>query len=65
MKKCKKLFVYRDPKKKRDSIARYNLACVLALSGDAFAAFDSLERALASGYRNFDQLRTDPDLVKN
>ena len=41
----------------------YNLACAQALSGAPEAALDSVERAIASGFRRRAQYETDPDLA--
>lgn len=41
----------------------YNLACAQALSGDADAALDSVERAIANGFRRRAQYETDADLA--
>ena len=41
----------------------YNLACAQALSGDADKAIDSVERAIASGFRRRAQYESDPDLA--
>jgi len=41
---------------------RYNLACVHALAGNADAAIEWLERAIASGFTGLDHLQSDPDL---
>jgi ketosteroid isomerase-like protein len=41
----------------------YNLACAQALSGSPDAALDSVERAIASGFRRRAQYETDPDLA--
>lgn len=40
----------------------YNEACALAVDGDFDAASKSLEEALAAGFADFDQLRSNPDL---
>ncbi len=41
----------------------YNLACAQALSGNPEAALDSVERAIANGFRRRVQYETDPDLA--
>lgn len=41
----------------------YNLACAQALSGNADAALDSVERAIATGFRRRAQYESDPDLA--
>jgi predicted Zn-dependent protease len=46
----------------RDAIARYNLACSLALSAHAREALDELQAALEAGYDDFDFIETDSDL---
>ena len=43
--------------------SHYNAACSYALAGHPDAAIAELRRALASGYREAQQLRTDPDLL--
>ena len=43
--------------------AWYNLACSLALTGQAGEAFAALDKAVALGYDDADWLRTDPDLA--
>jgi len=40
----------------------YNLTCSYALMGMTEKAFESLERALFLGYRDYSRLRRDPDL---
>ena len=45
-----------------DSIAHYNLACSLALTGDPGGAFAALEQAWDLGYRDLGWLKRDPDL---
>lgn len=42
---------------------RYNLACSLALSGDLDGACGELLRSIDLGYRDFDHLMQDEDLV--
>jgi ketosteroid isomerase-like protein len=41
----------------------YNLACAQALAGSPEAALDSIERAIATGFRRRAQYETDPDLA--
>ncbi len=41
----------------------YNLACAQALSGDPDKALDSIERAIASGFRRRAQYESDADLA--
>jgi ketosteroid isomerase-like protein len=41
----------------------YNLACAQALSGSQEAALDSVERAIANGFRRRAQYEQDPDLA--
>lgn len=43
--------------------AHYNLACSLALSGDAEAACAALERAIELGYADAEHLLADDDLA--
>jgi tetratricopeptide (TPR) repeat protein len=45
-----------------DALTHYNLACSLALTGEAGQAIDTLHRALDLGYRDFKWMRRDPDL---
>jgi tetratricopeptide (TPR) repeat protein len=45
-----------------NALAHYNLACSLSLLGRIDEALESLERALALGYSDFDYLAQDPDL---
>jgi tetratricopeptide (TPR) repeat protein len=45
-----------------DALTHYNLACSLALTGEAAQAVDTLHRALDLGYRDFKWMRRDPDL---
>lgn len=45
-----------------DSMAIYNYACSLALTGDVDASFDMLTRAIERGYRDADHMHEDPDL---
>lgn len=46
-----------------DPTAHYNLACSLALTGDADGAFDALGRAVDLGYEDGALLADDPDLA--
>ncbi|NBW96591.1 MAG: hypothetical protein EBR28_07620 [Planctomycetia bacterium] len=46
----------------RDSLARYNLACSLALAGLPDEAIDSLSSAILLGYDDLAHLEVDPDL---
>ena len=45
-----------------DFLARYNLACSLALAGRADDAIDSLSRAILLGYDDLAHMESDPDL---
>ncbi len=45
-----------------DFLARYNLACSLALAGRADEAIDALSRAILLGYDDLDHMESDPDL---
>ena len=45
-----------------DPMARYNLACSLALTDDLNGAFSALEQAWRLGYRDLNWLKRDPDL---
>ncbi len=45
-----------------DFLARYNLACSLALAGRADEAIDSLSRAILLGYDDLAHMESDPDL---
>jgi hypothetical protein len=47
----------------RDPVVHFNLACSLALSGEAERACIELERALELGFRDFRSLQRDPDLA--
>lgn len=49
--------------KPRDPDVRFNLACSLALSGEAERACTELEQALDLGFRDFRSLQRDPDLA--
>lgn len=46
-----------------DPTVHYNLACSLALNGEADAAFAELESSLACGYRDAEHLAQDEDLA--
>ena len=46
----------------KDFLARYNLACSLALAGRAAEAVDSLTTAILLGYDDIAHLEVDPDL---
>ena len=46
----------------RDGVARYNLACSLAMQGAAPQAIEELTRAIEFGYDDFGHLEVDPDL---
>ena len=48
--------------RKNDFIVHYNLACSLALAGEADGALSTLERAIELGYNDFEHLKQDPDL---
>ncbi len=41
----------------------YDLACVRSLRGDPKGALEELERAIGAGYRNWDWIDKDPDLL--
>lgn len=45
-----------------DSLARYNLACSLALTGRPDEAIDALSSAILLGYDDLAHLEVDPDL---
>ncbi|HUU10678.1 MAG TPA: hypothetical protein VM431_09085 [Phycisphaerae bacterium] len=47
----------------RDPVAFYNLACSHALLGQVKRGFDTLRRAIALGYREFDHMQGDEDLA--
>ncbi|MBX3732294.1 MAG: hypothetical protein KF791_06830 [Verrucomicrobiae bacterium] len=49
--------------KPADPVVRFNLACSLALSGEAERACSELEQALELGFRDFRSLQRDPDLA--
>jgi tetratricopeptide (TPR) repeat protein len=46
----------------KDPSVHYNLGCSLALLGRTESAFEALERAVALGWSDLEQLRTDEDL---
>ncbi|HOX26163.1 MAG TPA: hypothetical protein PLL30_08625 [Candidatus Krumholzibacteria bacterium] len=46
-----------------DAVMQYNLACLLALTGDHEGALARLDVALAAGYRDLDRMLADPDLI--
>src|SRR6476646_6462199 len=45
-----------------DCVARYNLACSLAMQGSPRQAIEELGRAIEYGYDDFGHLEVDPDL---
>lgn len=45
-----------------DPLMMYNTACFYARRGDLTAAVDSLEKAVAAGFENFDWIKRDTDL---
>jgi tetratricopeptide (TPR) repeat protein len=45
-----------------DCVARYNLACSLAMQGSPRQAIEELGRAIQYGYDDFGHLEVDPDL---
>jgi tetratricopeptide (TPR) repeat protein len=45
-----------------DFLARYNLACSLALAGRSDEAINSLSKAILLGYDDLDHMEVDPDL---
>ena len=45
-------------------MARYNLACSLALKGRALDAVKVLREAVTMGYEDFDWMHNDPDLAE-
>lgn len=45
------------------AVARYNIACALALQGKSAAAFDALDVALRAGFKDANALANDPDLL--
>jgi tetratricopeptide (TPR) repeat protein len=45
-----------------DCVARYNLACSLAMQGSPRLAIEELGRAIQYGYDDFGHLEVDPDL---
>ena len=45
-----------------DSLVQYNLACSFSLTAEYRKAANALRKALHYGYRDFDFLKTDPDL---
>jgi tetratricopeptide (TPR) repeat protein len=44
-------------------VVHYNIACVLALQDNVAASLEALQKALDSGYDNWDQMLSDPDLA--
>lgn len=46
-----------------DALMRYNLACLVALTGDTAGALEQLDRAVDSGFRKLNQPSNDPDLA--
>jgi hypothetical protein len=46
-----------------DALMQYNLACLVARSGETDRALERLETALAAGYRSFGRMQQDPDLA--
>ena len=46
-----------------DFLARYNLACSLAVAGRSDEAIDSLSRAILLGYDDLAHMEADPDLA--
>jgi tetratricopeptide (TPR) repeat protein len=56
-------FAKRSPNSPNAANAVYNIACALALMGDADGALIYLDRALAAGFTAFDHARADPDLA--
>jgi tetratricopeptide (TPR) repeat protein len=46
----------------RDCVARYNLACRLAMQGSTGPALEELGRAMEFGYEDFEHLEIDSDL---
>ena len=46
-----------------DFLARYNLACSLALAGRSAEAIDSLAEAIRLGYDDMAHMKVDPDLA--
>ena len=47
----------------RGAVARYNIACALAMLGRKEEALESLEKAFALGFRTQSQYASDPDLM--
>ncbi|GAA4387894.1 TPR end-of-group domain-containing protein [Hymenobacter koreensis] len=56
---CQQIIAY-EP---RESIHRYNLACIEALDGKREAGFAALRQATSLGYSDVNGLRSDPDLA--
>ncbi len=50
--------------KKDDAVIHYNLACSYALVNQPKQAFKALTRAIRLGYRDFEYMKRDRDLVK-
>ncbi len=45
-------------------LLHYNLACYYSITGKAEAGFEALERSIKEGFKNFEQIETDPDLSR-
>ena len=45
-----------------DPVVHYNLACSYSLLGQVDEALETLRRAIALGYRDFNHMQRDPDL---
>ncbi len=45
-------------------LLHYNLACYYSLTGETNSSFEALERAVKEGFKNFEQIKTDPDLAR-
>jgi tetratricopeptide (TPR) repeat protein len=42
----------------------FNLACLYAIKGNIEAAFELLEKAFRKGYKNVEQVKSDPDMAR-
>jgi len=46
-----------------DPIVHYNIACILALQDNVAASLAALQKAIDTGYNNWEQMLSDPDLA--
>ena len=45
-----------------DPMLDYNMACYYSLTGNLTKSLDALQKAVAEGYKKFQQITIDPDL---